>query len=58
MNMPNFKSATNMVDKQDISFVEELASLYQLFLEQGYHVMGMYLKGLIRHKGDWIKLIN
>ena len=40
------KSAINMVDKQDPSLAGELASHYQLFLDHGYHGMGIYLKGL------------
>ena len=40
------KSAINMADKQDPSLAGELASHYQLFLDNGYHGMGIYFKAL------------
>ena len=40
------KSSINMIDKQDPSLAGELASHYQLFLDNGYYAMGIYLKGI------------
>ena len=40
------KSAINLLDKQDPSLVGELSAQYQLFLDNGYHGMGIYLKAL------------
>ena len=39
-------SSIIMIDKQDPSLAGELASHYQLFLDNGHFTMGTYLKGI------------